>query len=256
MTDWRDYLVMVVWIVLSVLTITAGFSTGTLRIVLFVAWTAFGTEVVLRVHPLARTRTLHNRWRFWLLPCIAVMLSLTALGDLGLDDQVALIVLPVVWCALLGLTLTAAYHGIARKGQGYRSARIFLSLMTYSAVLTLFLVVYPERARSIFSPILITTISAPLALGLLVPAMDLEGWSLRSIAFSPIIIGVLLGGVSIVLNYRQLPGVTSGLLLLLGFYLAVGMLFQWLTKRLTVRVLLEFGFITLVSLLLIHFFAP
>jgi hypothetical protein len=58
------------------------------------------------------------------------------------------------------------------------------------------------------------------------------------------------------LNYWVLPGLTGGLLLLLIFYLLVGIAQQGLQGRLTRRVLLEFGIFGVVALVLIAAVGP
>jgi hypothetical protein len=68
---------------------------------------------------------------------------------------------------------------------------------------------------------------------------------------------VLLGEATWALNYWPLlPGLTGGLLLLLSFYLAVGIAQQALQQRLNQRVLLEFAVFAMVALILIVIFGP
>jgi hypothetical protein len=66
----------------------------------------------------------------------------------------------------------------------------------------------------------------------------------------------VLGQVTWALNYWLLPGLTGGLLLLLIFYLMVGIAQQGLQGRLTRRVLLEFGIFALIALILIGVVSP
>jgi hypothetical protein len=71
-----------------------------------------------------------------------------------------------------------------------------------------------------------------------------------------LIIGLVLGQVTWALNYWLLPGLTGGLLLLLIFYLLVGVAQQGLQDRLNRRVLLEFAIFGVVALLLIGVVGP
>ena len=270
MIDYRDRISVAVWIVLLGLTATllvkmpsttliwiafgsplaVELSANTLLGALLIGLTASGTEAVVRAHPLARAGRLRSRWIFWALPCAVV--------------SVAALLLPIAptrlyWLAgltltgaVLGLTLVATFHAIASEGPGYRPARIVLNLLTYAAVLILFLVVYRQRARSLLSATLIVGISALLALELL------RGTErpLRTVALYALIVGAVLGEATWALNYWRLLGLTGGLLLLLGFYLLVGLAHQGLLRQLTSRVLLEFGLVALASLTLIWLFAP
>ena len=71
------------------------------------------------------------------------------------------------------------------------------------------------------------------------------------------VVGLLLGQITWALNYWPLlPGLTGGLLLLLSFYLAVGIAQQSLQERLTRRVLMEFAVFGVLALGLIVVFAP
>jgi hypothetical protein len=71
------------------------------------------------------------------------------------------------------------------------------------------------------------------------------------------VVGVLLGELTWALNYWPLlPGLTGGLILLLSFYLAVGIALQGLQGRLNRRVLVEFGVFAAAAVLLIVFLRP
>ncbi len=72
-----------------------------------------------------------------------------------------------------------------------------------------------------------------------------------------VIVGLVLGQVTWALNYwSSLNGLTGGLLLLLIFYLLVGIAQQGLQNRLNSRVMFEFVIFTLVALLLIAVVGP
>jgi hypothetical protein len=80
---------------------------------------------------------------------------------------------------------------------------------------------------------------------------------MRQVLMYSAVVGLLLGELTWALNYWPLlPGLTGGLLLLLAFYLAVGIALQGLQKRLTRRVLVEFAFFGVVALSLIVVFGP
>ncbi|MDH7485631.1 MAG: hypothetical protein QHJ81_05065 [Anaerolineae bacterium] len=270
MIDYRDRISVAVWIVLLGLTVTLlvkmpsttlvwiafgsplslQLSANTLLGALLVALTTGATEAVVRAHPRVRAGRLRNRWVFWALPCAVVLVAalllptaptrLTWLAGLGLTAVV------------LGVTLAATFYAIAPEGPGYRPARIVLNLLTYAAVLILFLGVYRQRARSLFSATLIVGISTLLAMEVLRGSEK----PLRLVALYALIVGVVLGEATWALNYWRLPGLTGGLLLQIGFYLLVGLAHQGLTERLTPRVLLEFGIVAAISLALIWLFAP
>jgi len=270
MIDYRDRISVVVWIVLLGLTamllvkmpsatlvwiafgspLSVELSTHTLLGTLLIALTASGTEAVIQAHPLAREGRLRSRWVFWALPCAVV--SVAALLLPTAPTRLTWLIGLALTGAILGLTLAATFHAIAPEGRGYRAARIVLNLLTYSSVVLLFLVVYRQRARSLLSATLIVGISTLLALELLRGT----GRPLRSVALYALIIGAILGEATWALNYWRVSGLMGGLLLLLGFYLLVGLAYQSLMRRLTRRVLLEFGLVAFIGLALIWLFAP
>jgi len=264
MVDYRDRISVSVWVVLLALTasllvklpsttlvwmafgspLSVELSAGTLLGALLVVITASGTEAVVRAHPLARERPLRSSWIFWALPCAVVSVAalllpaaptrLNWLAGLGLT------------AAALGITLSATFHAIDPDAPGYRPARVVLNLLTYGTVLLLFLVVYRQRTRSLLSATLVVGITTLLAIELL------RGTArpLRPVTLYSLVVGLVLGQATWALNYWPLPGLTGGLLLLLGFYLLVGLAHQGLLRRLTPRVLLEFGVVAAASLTL------
>lgn len=224
-------------------------STNTVLAVLLIALTAGSTQAVVSAHPLARTRRLRNRWMLWALPCALVSVSalllptaptrLNWLAGLGLTG------------VLLGMALAATYHAVDPDARRYRAARVVLTLLTYGVVLMLFLGVYRQRSRSLVSASLVTAIGTLLALELL-RGTSRSG---RTVGLHALVVGVVLGEATWAMNYWRLSGLTGGLLLLLGFYLVVGLAQQGLLRRLNRRVLAEFAVVALVGVLLIAFFA-
>jgi hypothetical protein len=270
MVDYRDRISVAVWVVLLGLTaallvkipsttlvwiafgspLSIELSAGTILGALLVALAASGAESVVRAHPLARAGRLRNRWIFWALPCavVAVAALLLPASPTRLNWLAGLGVTAVA----LAATLAATYHAIDSEASVHRPARIALNLLTYGTVLLLFLVVYRQRARSLLSATLIVGITTLLALELLRGS----GRPLRPVALHALLVGVVLGEATWALNYWRIPGLTGGLLLLLGFYLLVGLANQGLQRRLTRRVLLEFAAVAAVSLALILLVAP
>jgi hypothetical protein len=270
MVDYRDRIGVSVWVVLLGLTATLlvnmpsttlvwiafgsplslELSAATLVSALLVVLTASGTEAVVRAHPLARERRLRGSWVFWALPCAIV--SVAALLLPQTPTRLNWLVGLAVTAVALGATLSATFHAIDREAPGYRPARIALNLLTYATVLLLFLVVYRQRTRSLLSATLIVGITTLLAIELLRGT----GRSLRSVTLYALVVGLVLGEATWALNYWPIPGLTGGLVLLLSFYLLVGLAHQGLLRRLTPRVLLEFGVVAAVSLALMWLFAP
>jgi hypothetical protein len=280
LVDYRDRASVLVWVVLmglvaqklldvparSFTTLVLGSPitltlTGTTIIgALLAGLAATGTEAVVRAHPrsqfspfdrlAARGTALANHWIYWALPIALVI--------------VAVLLLPLApshlyWFAgliatgmLLGLSAAGIYYTVDPFVTGYRRARLGLNALTYGITLVLFLVVYRTRIRSIVSATEVTLLSSLLALELLRGSERPVAW----VALYAGITGLVLGEATWALNYWRLDSLTGGLLLLLLFYNVVGLAQHALQGRMSRRVLLEFGLISLTTMALIWEFAP
>ncbi len=226
--------------------------TGTLLAALFLsAIAAAGAESVVTVHPLfvtgqARLRT----WSFWALPMAVTIIAavLLPLADSPLLEVAGL----VVSAALLAMAYFGLYATVERGKPGFRRARLWLDAMAYGSALILFLFVYQTRTRSLLSGTLVAVTAMLLAAEILRTSTSR---STAALTYGGII-GLILGQVTWALNYWVLPGLTGGLLLLLIFYLLVGIAQQGLQGRLTQRVLWEFVVFGLVALVLIALVGP
>lgn len=226
--------------------------TGTLFAAFFLAiMAAAGAESVVSVHPLFATRQarLHT-WSFWALPMALAIISTVLLP---LADSALLQVLSL---AFSGMLLAAAYFGlyatVERGKPGFRRSRLWLDALAYGSALILFLFVYQTRTRSLVSGTLVALTAMLLAAEILRTATNRSSAALTYGG----IIGLVLGQVTWALNYWVLPGLTGGLLLLLIFYLLVGIGQQGLQERLTARVMWEFVVFGLVALVLIALVGP
>lgn len=214
---------------------------------------AAGADSVVGIHPqlaLAKGWRRQRNWPFWALPMALTIIStfVLPLAPKGLIQVLALL--------LSGGLLTVAFfclYATVESGQGgFRRARLVLDALVYGSALLLFLFVYQTRTRSLVSGSLVALTATLLTIEILRSIIDQRGTVLTYAA----IIGLILGQVTWALNYWVLPGLTGGLLLLLIFYILVGIAQQGLQGRLTQRVLLEFGLFALVALLLISLVGP
>jgi hypothetical protein len=226
--------------------------TGTLLSAFFLAiMAAAGAESVISVHPLFVTRQARMRtWSFWALP-MALAIIFTVLLPLAGSPAAQVLTL-----ALSGVLLAAAYLGlyatVERGKPKFRRSRLWLDALAYGSALILFLFVYQTRTRSLLSGTLVAMTAMLLAAEILRTATNRSSAALTYGG----IIGLILGQVTWALNYWVLPGLTGGLLLLLIFYLLVGIAQQGLQERLTARILWEFVVFGLIALVLIALVGP
>lgn len=231
--------------------ISLSFSAGTLMALLVGMAAAAGTESVVRLHPHSPRRLRSATWAYWALPAAIGGITVVLL------PQVPTRLLQVVVMLIAGVLLAAALFSLyatVEPGQpGFRRARFVLDALSYGAALLLFLFVYETRTRSLLSGTLVAMTATLLAIEILRTSTPKTSLVLIYGA----VVGLLLGQITWALNYWPLlPGLTGGLLLLLSFYLAVGIAQQSLQNRLTRRVLIEFGVFGAVALVLIIRFAP
>jgi hypothetical protein len=217
--------------------------------------TASGTEGVLRAHPHFRRRSgtrkdQQRTWAYWALPAAVVVLAtfLLPFAPTRLLQVIGLLIAGT----LLAITLFSLYSTVESDRPGFRSARVFLNVLAYGSALVLFLLVYQTRTRSLVSG----TLVAATAILLAVEILRSTTHQVNLILMYATIVGLVLGEVTWAMNYWLLPGLTGGMLLLLIFYLLVGLAQQSLQDRLNRRVVAEFALFALLALVLIAVVGP
>jgi hypothetical protein len=231
--------------------ITLSLTATTVMAMLLAVAAAAGTESIVRLHPQFPRRLRSATWAYWALPMAIASITVVLLG------QVPTRLLQVIVMLLAGGILAVVFYSLyatVEPGQpGFRRARFVLDALSYGAALLLFLFVYQARTRSLLSGTLVSITATLLAIEILRTTTTKTSLVLVYGA----IVGLLLGQITWALNYWPLlPGLTGGLLLLLSFYLAVGIAQQGLQERLTRRVLAEFAIFGALALVLIVIFAP
>ncbi|MEX1021428.1 MAG: hypothetical protein WDZ49_17335 [Litorilinea sp.] len=228
--------------------------TGTLWTALFLAVLAgAGAESVVAVHPVfveGRHQRGVRTWSFWALPMALALLAALLLPSA--PSALVQVLIIVVSGMLMALAFFALYATVERGRPGFRRSRLILDAMAYGSALLLFLFVYQARTRSLLSSSLIALTAMLLAIEILRTATPRSSTALIYGA----IVGLIMGQVTWALNYWVLPGLTGSLMLLLVFYLLVGIAQQGLLERLTGRVLVEFVVFAAVALLLIALVGP
>ncbi|MFO7635294.1 MAG: hypothetical protein R6W76_22300 [Caldilinea sp.] len=225
-------------------------ATTIMAIVLAIAASA-GTESLIRLHPKRQANRLGLTWAYWALPAAISIITVVLLPSIPTRLlQVGMILIAGV---LLTVALYSLYATVEPGQPGFRRARFWLDALAYGVALLLFLFVYQSRTRSLLSGTMITLTATLLAVELLRTSTNVT----RRVLMYSAVVGLLLGEMTWALNYWPLlPGLTGGLLLLLSFYLAVGIALQGLQGRLTKRVMVEFGAFAVVAVILIVLFGP
>lgn len=269
--DYRDRISVVTWVLvfgfalsllLRVPTIEISFralgsptqvelTATTLMALVLAVVAAAGAEGLIRLHPKRQANRLGLTWAYWALPAAISIVTVVLLP--GIPTRLLQAVVVLVAAVLLIIAYYSLYATVEPGQPGFRRARFWLDALAYGVALLLFLFVYQERTRSLLSGTLIAFTASLLAVELLRNSSS----ETRHVLMYSAVVGLLLGEMTWALNYWPLlPGLTGGLLLLLSFYLAVGIALQGLQGRLTKRVMIEFGVFTVVAVALIIVFGP
>jgi hypothetical protein len=208
-----------------------------------------GTEAVVRSHPWAQAGWLRLTFRLWALP-VAVTLIAALLLPLAPSTLYWVIGL-LAFALFLSVVLGAIYFSVDPEGPAYRRSRLVLNLTCYAIALVLFLLV-PSTWGDIARALTFGGVTMLLTLELLRGTRGRVAY----VTLYAFVVALVVAEVAVVLPLSGLSSLGLGLLLLLLFYLLVGLSWQSLMSRLTKRVALEFGMVGLVGLILILAFAP
>jgi hypothetical protein len=231
--------------------ITLPFSAGSLMALTVAIAAAAGTQSVVKLHPRFPRRVSSASWVFWALPMAISIITVVILPQI--PTRLLQVIVLLTSGALLAIAFYSLYATVEPGQPGFRRARLILDALSYGSALLLFLFVYQTRTRSLLSGTLVAMTATLLAIEILRTTTT----QTRLVLIYGTIVGMLLGEITWGLNYWPLlPGLTGGLLLLLSFYLAVGIAQQGLQNRLTRRVVLEFAIFGIIALVLIVVFGP
>ena len=209
------------------------------------ALSCMGVNAVIRTHPRMSQPAPPRAFVYWILP-----------GLTGLNAALLLArapTWPTWWAglALTGLAITlvvvAEFSTIDPYTLGYPRVRLILNVIAYALAFASFALVYSSRGRSVLTAPAISAVGIILAFELL-HTTEIQ---LRQDLFYSLLVGLLLGESAWALNYWRLSGLAGGMILLLIFYVIVGVVQQALLNRLTRRTLIEFAVVTTVIFILI-----
>jgi hypothetical protein len=217
---------------------------------LLVGITCAGTDAIVRSHPTAQRIEAQYSFVTWTLPALTVLLATVLLPKA--PTQLYLAIGMVLTGLVLILVISAEYYTVDPADSHYPTARLALNAWAYLLALGMYVVIYSAKARSLVSATGVTLVSSLLALEFLRSAGQGFG---RTVLYA-LIAGLSTGEMIWAMNYGRIKGLTGGLLLLLGFYLATGLANQQLQGKLTRRVLVEYVVVALVGLVVLLTFGP
>ena len=202
--------------------------------------TAASVEGAVRSHPEWRGSHL-GALSYALLPLVAVLGA-----GLFIDEAVdgyGRMVAGLAAGAATGLLLYAEYHTISPAQRLFGSMRLMLAVVTYLAALALFTVFFTRDLNLPASTAAVGVLSFALALDLL---RESRGRGASSV-LAALAIGVSLAELRIALYYFPLDDLLTGALMIIGFYVATGLVHHLLDEDLTPSTVAEYLVVSGVS---------
>ena len=212
-------------------------------------------ELHARRHPAFQAAAGRLGYTLWILPGVLFWAAGLALVLWRPDDLILARGLPLIGALLVGLAVFAQDREIAVTDDANEPVAIpkqLLSLLTYLAAFCLFTLIYQIKERSLISATSTAFVAAILSLVLLRGAAAERGRTLLYAA----LIGVGLGEVTWALNYWVVRELVGGAVLLLIYYVIVGLIEILLRAQLTRRLLAEYLGVGIVGFLFILSTAP
>jgi uncharacterized membrane protein YjjB (DUF3815 family) len=218
-----------------------------LLIASLVVITSTGADVFIRAHPEMQTRSLpairigplalELAPGFWILPSFAIVASFAFFRLFSASlETLAFVIAMAAAGALLFATLVGQHYGLDRRPATQQRARLMLQAIALFLAFAMFSAIYYARLRTLYSAALIGATGALLAYALL-------HWirSRSRLALMCGMVGLMLAEATWALNYWSTSFLLGGALLLVIFYVVVGLLQNHLEQRLTPRVIWEYG---------------
>lgn len=223
------------------------FTANNVMALVVLAMSITGAETLVRSHPIARRDELPSSLIFWIVPGL---LGLGLAVWLNRIDNLGEWTLALLACCLpIALVLAAEYGAVNEQQRGKWLPWLHL-LMIHLTALLLFYLIYASRTRSLLSGSGILIVTFLLTWRHLWSA----GAERTRVLLISGIVGMILAQLMWVLNYWRLTTLQGGLLLLLAFYLLVGLMQQIATGRFTHRIAFEYGSVALIALAAIFLF--
>lgn len=232
-----------------------GFWTGALLVMVLGVVIGAGAEYHARQHPAFEKVAERLGYTLWILPGLLVWAAGLALVLWRPDDLILARGLPLVGALLVGLAVFAQDREIAVADDAAEPAALpkqLLSLLTFLAAFGLFTLVYQIKERSLISATTTALVAGLLSLVLLRGA----GAARQRTMLYAVMIGLSLGEVTWALNYWVVRELVGGAVLLLIYYVMVGLAEIVLRAELNRRLLAEYLGVGIVGFLFILSTAP
>lgn len=207
---------------------------------------AFGTDGIMREHPLAA----EQEDSAWTAPLLFLPTLLALGAGLFLEDVLngyAVILGVICATVLLGTVVSAEFISIETEGPGYHSSRLVLNIATYLTTFSFYAVVYSFDVSLVPAAISAGLVSVLLSVEVL---REAEADPVRALVFSGIV-GLVVAEARWGLYFLPLESYLAGVFLLIVFYMSSGLVQHHLNDDLRRPVVAEFGAIALLGVLIV-----
>lgn len=212
--------------------------------------TGVAAELHARLHPYFASAADRSAFTLWILPALIVLTVGLGIVAWQPDDVILASGLPLVGAALAGLAVFAQAGEIERTGEEDETGvwtKQLLSLLTYLTAFGAFTVIYQTKERSLVTATAVAVVAGLLSLVLLRSTDALR----RRSGLYALLTAVAAGEVTWALNYWVVRELVGGAVLLLLFYVLVGLNEVILRGELTRRLLVEYVGVGIIGFLLI-----
>jgi hypothetical protein len=217
---------------------------------LLVGLSCAGTETVMRTHPAVRRRIVRYTFPTWILPGLttAALVMLLRQSPTILYWLIGM----VLGGGILAWLILAHYHTLAPDERRQGLSMVVLRLAAYVLGLVLFAAIYRTRMRSLVTATAATLVAFLVSLSLLAS----EKLSMRRVFLYAAVIALVLGQTTWAFNYWRADSLTVGVLMMLLFYVLVGIVQEYVRRAIDRQVIVEFFAVAAVGIWIVVWFGP
>jgi hypothetical protein len=215
-----------------------------LMLLLVAALISTGSDTLIRSHPYFKEYPTKRSVPHWILPGATALVLGSALNHAPSGPG---------WWLGLGLSalallavLVAEYIVVDPEDIAWDAAALVLSALAYVLALILFALLRELNAPATISAM----VGGLLAAGVAWRLFALKGAPLGRAALYAGLVGLISAEVIGIINYWRIMSIGAALMSIIAFYFSLGIAQQHLTGRLTRRVWIEYGAVSIIGLVI------
>jgi len=216
---------------------------------LLVGLACAGTEAIMRSHPQVRRGQVRFTFPLWILPALTTI-ALTILLPQSPTLLYWLVGL-AVGGGILAWLILADYHSVGQDSPP-GALEIGSRLISHVLALIFYALIYRTRLRSLVTATATTLVASLLSVSVLYGAR----FPMSRVLIYAGVIGLVMGETTWSLNYWQANPLTVGVLMMLLFYVLLGIVQEQAKGRIRWPIVVEFLVVALVGISIVIRFGP